>query len=228
MQPRAMRVDTDDRPPRPPAVLRARRLGVVEYSATLQAMRRFTDRRDSQTVDEVWLLQHHPVFTQGISCRLRPRPGADHIPVVATDRGGQITYHGPGQLVVYLLLDLKRRELGVKRVVHLLEEAIVSLLGDYGIDAHRRERAPGVYVSEAKIAALGLRVRRGASYHGLSVNVDMDLGPFRFIDPCGYGGLEVTQLRDQGVALGVDTVGAQLLSLLAELLGYLDVEFMDD
>lgn len=204
-----------------------RRLGTADYLPTWQAMRAFTEERGPQRADEIWLLQHEPVFTTGVSCRAQPRPGDDRIPVVATDRGGQITYHGPGQLVVYALVDIRRRQLGVRRFVHALEQSVVELLGEYGVTAERREGAPGVYVGGAKIAALGLRVRRGASYHGLSLNVDMDLGPFSRIDPCGYEGLPVTQLADQGVDVGVDVAGAQLLSWLAAALDYDDVEFVD-
>ena len=190
---------------RGPAI-RVRDLGLVEYEPTWQAMKAFTARRHADTDDEIWLLQHPPVYTQGLSCDSRP-PADSRIPVVATDRGGQITYHGPGQVVAYALIDIKRRRRGPKWLVELLEQAVIELLAKHGIDAGRRPSAPGVYVAGRKIAALGLRVRKGAAYHGVSLNVDMDLAPFRVIDPCGYPGLEVTQVKD--LVAGVPVAAAQ-------------------
>jgi lipoyl(octanoyl) transferase len=182
-------------------------------------MQAFTAARDPSTRDEIWLLEHAPVYTLGIAGRDAHRPrGRDDIPVIRTDRGGQITYHGPGQLVAYVLLDMKRRRLAVRPLVRLLEGSVIDLLREYGIDAANRIEAPGVYVGNAKIAALGLRVTRGGCYHGLALNVDMDLSPFQVIDPCGYPGLSVTQLRDLGVSDDVEIVGERLLHHLVKAL----------
>jgi lipoyl(octanoyl) transferase len=190
-----------------------KRLGRVDYVPTLEAMRHFTAQRDESTADELWLLEHPPVYTLGQGAR--SREVANAIPVVKTDRGGEITYHGPGQLVVYTLVDLARRGIQVKRFVALLEQAVIDLLEGRGT---RRRGAPGVYIDGAKIAALGLRVRHGRAYHGLALNVDMDLGPFSAIDPCGYPGLAVTQLKDVGVPETVDSAGSKLAMLLTEAL----------
>ena len=181
-------------------------------------MQVFTERRNPLTPDEVWLLQHPPVYTLGLGGKPEHILDAGAIPVIKCDRGGQVTYHGPGQLVVYLLLDLKRLNLGVKSLVKQTEQALIDLLADYGIEAQRRTGAPGVYVGEAKIAALGFRIRRGGCYHGLALNVDMDLAPFRRINPCGYAGLEVTRLKDWGVKDDVETVGEALLPHLLRTL----------
>lgn len=197
-----------------------RKLGRVAYDAAWSAMRRFVDAHHAETPDEIWLLEHPPVYTLGISCGHRPYTQEGEIPVLATDRGGQITYHGPGQIVVYVLLDLKRRQLGVRQCVRQLEQGVIDLMAGYGIVAGRREGAPGVYVGGRKVAALGLRVRRGVCYHGLSLNVDMDLSPFDDIDPCGYPGLQVTQLVDLGVSVALAQVGDDLVGMLARRLGY--------
>ncbi len=173
-----------------------RELGICEYNATYQAMREFTDNRDSDSNDEFWYLQHYPVFTQGLNGKSKHIIEPGSIPVINADRGGQVTYHGPGQLVVYLLLDLARHHLGVKQLVNIMEQSIINLLEEYNIVAERITGAPGIYVNGVKIAALGLRIRRGFSYHGLAINVDMDLGPFSRINPCGYPGMPVTQLSD--------------------------------
>lgn len=201
--------------PRPAPVVR--RLGLSDYETVWRNMRRFTEGRAPGTADELWLMQHPPVYTLGLNCRMSTL-GPSRIPVVASDRGGQITYHGPGQIVAYLLLDIRRRGIGVKGLVGMLEEAVISLLAEYRLQGLRRDKAPGVYVDGRKIAALGIRIRRGCSYHGLSLNVDMDLEPFRNIDPCGYEGLEVTQLRDLGVADDVETVQEKLAHGLLALL----------
>lgn len=181
----------------PPALseLQIRRLGEVDYARTLEAMRHFTETRGNDTPDELWLLQHPPVFTQGVAGRAEHILAPGDIPVVRVDRGGQVTYHGPGQWVLYLLLDLRRRGCAVRALVDLIEQSIVSLLADYGIDASPNPKAPGVYVAGAKIASLGLRIRRGCSYHGLALNVDMDLEPFGRINPCGFAGLQVTSVE---------------------------------
>jgi lipoyl(octanoyl) transferase len=173
-----------------------RRLGRVAYPASFAAMQEFTAGRGDDTADELWLCEHPPVFTQGLSGRPEHLLKDIGIPVVQVDRGGQITYHGPGQVVAYLLLDLRRRELKVRELVHGIEQAVIDLLAGRGIAAARLAGAPGVYVGRAKIAALGLRIKRGCSYHGVSLNVDMDLAPYSAINPCGYEGMAVTQLRD--------------------------------
>ena len=170
-------------------------LGRTEFAAALGAMRRFTDERDDTTTDEIWLTEHEPVYTLGLAGKPEHVLDARGIPLVRADRGGQVTYHGPGQVVAYLLLDLTRRSLKVRELVRLIEEAVIATLSDAGIDACRRAGMPGVYVNDAKVAALGLKVRKGRCYHGVSLNVDMDLAPFAGIDPCGYRGLAVTQVR---------------------------------
>lgn len=176
--------------------LLVRHLGEVDYQETWQKMQDFTDTRDKETPDELWFLQHPSVYTLGKNGKPEHVLNAAKIPVINSDRGGQVTYHGPGQIVVYTLLDLTRMKIGVRALVTHLEQTIVELLGDYGVSANARAEAPGVYVNNAKIAALGLRVRKGRSFHGLALNVDMDLEPFRRINPCGYAGLEVTQLKN--------------------------------
>ena len=199
--------------------LHLRRLGTVDYAACLTAMQDFTDRRDTDTADALWLVEHPPVFTLGLAGKPEHVLDAGDIPVVRCDRGGQVTYHGPGQVVLYALLDLGRAGLGIKTLVNTLEQAVIDLLAEHQVSAERRAGAPGVYVAGAKIAALGLRVRRGCCYHGLSLNVAMDLEPFARINPCGYAGLPVTQLRDfDSVAADPERVGTQLATHLAALL----------
>ena len=201
-----------------------RELGLCEYETTMLSMQTFTNRREKNTQDEIWLLQHPPVFTRGVSCRQLPnRLLPSTMKVVDSDRGGQITYHGPGQLVVYLLLDLRRRQLGVRNFVSLLETVIIDVLGQHGLEADRRPEAPGVYVGGAKIAALGLRVRSGCCYHGMSLNIDLDLSPFSWIDPCGYAGLAVTSVVEQGVTTSIESIQ---LSVLRELQSGLDFRTM--
>ena len=192
----------------PPIHIRA--LGLVDYEPTWRAMQRFTAERTAETVDEIWLLQHPPTYTQGQAGKPEHvlNPGA--IPLVQIDRGGQVTYHGPGQIVAYLLLDLRRWHLNVRQLVTLMEQAVIDLLAEHGVTAHGRRDAPGVYVGDAKIAALGLKIRNGCCYHGLSLNVDMDLTPFARINPCGYQGLRVTQCIAQGVTLGLEELQAEL------------------
>lgn len=189
-----------------------RPLGLVDYALTVAAMRKFTLTRDEATPDELWLLEHPPVYTLGQGADPAFGPGAGcPIPVVRSDRGGEITYHGPGQVVLYALVDLARRGIKVKRFVFLLEQAIIDLLGGR---AERRAGAPGVYVGEAKVAALGIRVSRGRAYHGVALNVDMDLSPFAAIAPCGHPGLAVTQLRDLGIAKTLTEAGIELANAL--------------
>jgi len=210
-----------------PAAARARDiavrpLGRSDYESCWSAMRAFTDARDAHTRDEIWLTEHAPIYTLGLAGRREHLLRENGIPVLKVDRGGQVTYHGPGQLVVYALLDLSRAKIGVREMVRRLETAVVLWLGALGIEAYGKPSAPGVYAvaakGEAKIAALGLRVRHGCSYHGLALNVAMDLAPFADIDPCGYPGLAVTQLADFGVAKSVDQAGAELAPFLVRSL----------
>jgi lipoyl(octanoyl) transferase len=199
-----------------PPVLRE--LGVVDYAPTLQAMKTFTDARGENTPDELWLLQHPPVFTQGQAGRAEHLLAPGDIPVIQVDRGGQVTYHGPGQWVVYLMVDLRRRGLGVRNLVDMIERSIVALLAEYRIEAAPDPAAPGVYVAGEKIASLGLRVRRGCSYHGLSLNVDMDLEPFRRINPCGHAGLRVTSMATllPDRLIDMESVGKRLLQIVSD------------
>jgi lipoyl(octanoyl) transferase len=191
-----------------------RELGLLPYEQVWRDMQQFTDRRGESTADELWLLQHRPVYTLGKNGKPEHILDARDIPVIESDRGGQVTYHGPGQLIVYTLLDLSRMQIGVRELVTRIENSVIELLEDYDISATARKDAPGVYVDGRKIAALGLRVRKGCSFHGLALNVDMDLGPFARIDPCGYQGLEVTQLSELAEAVDANVVEKQLLSHL--------------
>jgi lipoyl(octanoyl) transferase len=209
-------------PEHPPLILR--RLDHRDYAPVWRAMRAFTDSRDADTPSELWLVEHPPVFTQGQAGKAEHLLAPGAIPVVQTDRGGQVTYHGPGQAVLYVLLDLRRAGLGIRALVSRMEEAVIDLLATQGVTAAARPDAPGVYVGEAKIASLGLRVRHGRSYHGLALNVDLDLAPFRRINPCGHQGLAVTRLADLGVALNSGQAGEALAHHLAERLGMALVE----
>jgi len=203
------------------AELIVRHLGVVEYLPTLEAMRTLTAERDDATPDEIWLLQHPQVFTQGQAGKPEHLLAPGDIPVIQVERGGQVTYHGPGQLVAYLMLDLRRLGLGVRELVTAMEQTLVDVLASYGVEAAPKADAPGVYVKGDKIASLGLRVRRGCSFHGLALNVDMDMHPFQRINPCGYAGLKMTQLRDQlNAPLRFDEVAERLEQALRQRLGY--------
>lgn len=202
------------------SVLGVRDLGLAEYEPAWQAMQRFTNTRGPGTDDEIWLLQHQPVFTQGQAGKAEHLLLPGDIPVVQADRGGQVTYHGPGQLVCYLLLDVRRLGIGVRELVSRIEQSIIEVLATYGVNAVAKPDAPGVYVEGAKIASLGLRIRNGRSFHGLALNVDMDLEPFRRINPCGYAGLQMTQLRDLIGPLDFAEVQDRLLAQLVGLLGY--------
>ncbi len=195
-----------------------RHLGLAGYVPTYQAMRRFTDSRGAKTPDELWVLEHPPVYTVGIAGRAEHFPRSGEVPVERVDRGGQITYHGPGQAIVYTLVDLARRALTVRGMVSLIEQAVIEVLGTHGMGAERRNGAPGVYVDGAKIAALGLRVRHGCCYHGVALNVDMDLAPFSAIDPCGYPGLALTQTRAHGVLADAQGMGDELARRIARLI----------
>lgn len=192
----------------PPVHVRA--LGMVEYEPTWRDMQRFTAERTADTVDEIWLVQHPPTYTQGQAGKPEHLLNPTSIPVVKIDRGGQITYHGPGQIVAYLLLDLRRWKINVRELVRLMERAVIDLLAEYGVNAQGREDAPGVYVNDAKIAALGLKIKNGCCYHGLSFNVDMDMTPFTNINPCGYQGLRVTQCIEVGIVVPWEELQAQL------------------
>ena len=193
--------------------VRVVQMGLSPYEPTIQAMREFTAQRNSSTPDELWLLQHPPVYTRGLAADAGFGPKTDNgIPVVQVERGGEITYHGPGQVVLYTLVDLARRGIKVKQFVAMLEQSVIDLLGSR---AERKPGAPGIYVGGAKVAALGIRVSRGCAFHGVSLNVDMDLAPFEAIDPCGHPGLRVTQTRDLGFEFSVDTAGARLARFLA-------------
>ncbi len=204
--------------------LTVRQLGLQPYEPVWRAMQAFTDSRDDNTPDELWLVQHPPVFTQGQAGKAEHVLAPGDIPVVQVDRGGQVTYHGPGQIVAYPLVDLRRLGIGVKALVCRIEEAILRVLSHYGVQAERHPGAPGIYVSEAKIASLGLRVRRGCSFHGLAFNIQMDLEPFQRINPCGFAGLQVTQLADF-TAVGLADVEQRLVQQLADQLGFERVEF---
>ena len=198
-----------------------RQLGLVEYQPTLDAMRALTAERDADTPDEIWLLQHPPVFTQGQAGKAEHLLAPGDIPVVQAERGGQVTYHGPGQLVGYLMLDLRRLGLGVRELVTVMEQSLVEVLASYGVTAAPKADAPGVYVDGAKIASLGLRVRRGCSFHGLALNVDMDMQPFQRINPCGYSGLRMVQLSELvSQPVTIEGVAQRLEQTLRQRLGY--------
>ena len=203
------------------AVLGVRELGLQAYEPVWHAMQDFTNQRTADTADELWLVQHPPVFTQGQAGKAEHLLLPGDIPVVQVDRGGQVTYHGPGQLVAYPLVDVRRLGLGVRELVSRIEQSLIDLLASYGVSAEARADAPGVYVNGAKIASLGLRIRRGCSFHGLALNVDMDLQPFQRINPCGYAGLAMTQLADHVAGpLAMDGVSARLREQLVKHLGY--------
>ena len=196
-----------------------RQLGLQPYEPVSQAMHEFTDTRDDSTLDEIWLVEHPAVFTQGQAGKAEPVLVPGDIPVIQSDRGGQITYHGPGQQVMYVLLNLKRRKLGVRELVTLLEQTVVNTLAEYAIESHPRADAPGVYVGEQKICSLGLRIRKGCSFHGLALNIAMDLSPFLRINPCGYAGMEMAQMRQWQPDIQPQMVAPHLVANLLDLLG---------
>jgi lipoyl(octanoyl) transferase len=197
-----------------------RKKGFCHYDEVYTAMSRFTDNRNSETLDEIWCLQHPPVYTLGLNSQRQHIIDTGDIPVIETDRGGQITYHGPGQLMVYCLMDIRRKAIGVKDFVHRLEQSVIDMLQVCDIEAARREGAPGVYVNQKKISALGIRVRRGCSYHGISINVDMDLAPYQGIHPCGFPELEITQMKAFGIDENIAQVTKKLLPHLLEQMEY--------
>ncbi len=216
-------------------LLVVRQLGIQSYETVWQQMQQFTDGRTEQTLDEIWLVQHSPVFTQGQAGKAEHLLRQSAIPVVQSDRGGQITYHGPGQLVMYVLLDIKRKkiqgdsEFTVRNLVSALEQSVVQTLADYGVNAYAKADAPGVYVDGRKICSLGLRIRRGCSFHGLALNINMDLAPFHQINPCGYAGLEMCQLCDliDNQALLCEQVAPQLLQHFINLMDYQQIHYPD-
>ena len=199
-----------------------RHLGRTEFETTWRAMQDFTTNRSAETPDEIWLTEHNPVYTLGLNRKDVRMPSRDDIPVVNTDRGGKITYHGPGQTIIYLLIDLKRKGINVRQLVSSMENSVVRLLAEANIHGLARADAPGVYVRDKKIASVGLRLKKECCYHGISLNVDMDLAPFSAIDPCGYRGLEVTQLRDLAIYLSQAEAAEKLLKYLTKELGYSD------
>ncbi|MGM8515930.1 lipoyl(octanoyl) transferase LipB [Enterobacter asburiae] len=203
-----------------------RHLGLQPYEPVSQAMHDFTDSRDDSTPDEIWLVEHPPVFTQGQAGKAEHLLMTGDIPVIQSDRGGQVTYHGPGQQVMYVLLNLKRRKLGVRELVTLLEQTVVNTLAEYGIDAHPRADAPGVYVGEMKICSLGLRIRKGCSFHGLALNINMDLAPFQRINPCGYAGMEMTQMRQWVETATPEDIRPVLLKQMLALLNNPPYEYI--
>ncbi|TEW56730.1 lipoyl(octanoyl) transferase LipB [Psychromonas sp. RZ22] len=201
-----------------------RHLGLQPYQEIWQSMSDFTEQRDDKTIDEIWLVEHTPVFTQGLAGKAEHLLTHSHIPVVKSDRGGQITYHAPGQLVAYLLINIRRKDFNVRRLVSIIEQAIIDLLAEHNVLAVAKPDAPGVYVDGKKIASLGLKIRKGCSFHGLALNVDMDLTPFLQINPCGYAGLEMTQCRDLGIASSVAQLAPVLIEKLNQNLQYTQIE----
>jgi lipoyl(octanoyl) transferase len=206
-----------------------KQLGRTDYETTWHAMQAFTASRDEQTPDEIWVTEHDAVYTLGLNRKLVRMPSNSSIPVLLADRGGKITYHGPGQLIVYLLIDLKRKGLSIRQLVSAMESSIVELLAEHDVKAYAKADAPGVYVVinqvESKIASLGLRLKNQCSYHGLSLNIDMDLSPFSAIDPCGYAGLQVTQTSDLGLPIDLPQASEYLLKALTESLVYTSVKY---
>ncbi|WP_041456701.1 lipoyl(octanoyl) transferase LipB [Pantoea vagans] len=203
-----------------------RQSGLYDWQSVSDAMHHYTDQRDDQSRDEIWLVEHPPVFTQGQAGKAEHLLMPGDIPVVQSDRGGQVTYHGPGQQVMYVLIDIKRRKLGVRQLVTFLEETVIATLAEFGVSARARADAPGVYVGEEKICSLGLRIRKGCSFHGLALNVAMDLSPFLRINPCGYAGMSMTQLKHFQPEVTTEQVRAPLVSAFARLAGYENVEWI--
>ncbi|MBR9729433.1 lipoyl(octanoyl) transferase LipB [Shewanella intestini] len=203
--------------------LHIRHLGRQDYESIWHAMQEYTDNRNSDSQDQLWIVEHNPVFTQGQAGKAEHILNPGDIPVIQVDRGGQVTYHGPGQLVLYPLIDIKRSKLGVRQLVNHIEQSIVDMLNQYDIAAYAKADAPGVYINERKVASLGLRIRKGCSFHGLALNVDMDLAPFQRINPCGYAGLEMVQCKALGGPQTVTEAGDKLVQTLSKILGYQDL-----
>ncbi|MHA6310564.1 MULTISPECIES: lipoyl(octanoyl) transferase LipB [Pantoea] len=208
--------------------LLVRRSGLRDWQSVSDAMHHYTDQRDSLSRDEIWLVEHPAVFTQGQAGKAEHLLMPGDIPVVQSDRGGQVTYHGPGQQVMYVLIDIKRRKLGVRQLVTALEETVIATLAGFGVNARARADAPGVYVGEQKICSLGLRIRKGCSFHGLALNVAMDLAPFSRINPCGYAGMSMTQLQQFQPDIRLEQVQAPLVDAFARLTGYENVEWSEE
>ena len=200
-----------------------RHLGLQPYEPTWRKMQQLTDHRDTDTVDEIWLLEHQPVFTQGQAGKAEHLLNTGDIPVVQVDRGGQVTYHGPGQLIVYLMINLRRRKIGVREIVTLMEHSIISVLADFSVPAYAKSDAPGVYVGDTKIASLGLRVRRGCSFHGLALNLNLDTAPFLRINPCGYAGMQMSNLADYVHDLDKQRVTGLMVDFFVKKIGYTTV-----
>lgn len=200
--------------------VRIRHMGLQQYEPILQQLKLFTHNRSAHTTDEIWVLEHSPVYTQGQAGKPEHILNPGNIPVVQSDRGGQVTYHGPGQLIVYFLVDLQRKKLTVRNFIDILELSVIDLLTSYNIVAEADKFAPGVYVNQAKICSLGLRVRQGCTYHGLSLNVNMDLEPFSRINPCGFANMQITQISEHRSDIEFDTIMAQLLKILSQRIGY--------
>ncbi|MFK8011218.1 MAG: lipoyl(octanoyl) transferase LipB [Marinicellaceae bacterium] len=198
-------------------------MGLCDYEPVWRAMQKFTDQRDKSTTDELWMVEHPPVFTQGQAGKAEHILNAEDIPIIQVDRGGQVTYHGPGQIVIYPLIDLKRHKMGIKALVFGIEQALINTLENYGVSANRKEKAPGVYTNGKKIASLGLRVRKGCTFHGLAFNIRMDLSPFSRINPCGYAGLEVTQLSHTNDKVELLEVQEILIKQLCQNLNFIAV-----
>jgi lipoyl(octanoyl) transferase len=209
-------------------LLIVKRLGRRDYHPTWQAMQMFTDDRNESTTDEIWLVEHHPVFTQGQAGKAEHLLNTGDIPVVQSDRGGQVTYHGPGQLVAYFLIDLRRKKVGVRELVTHIENTVINTLAAFNITSAARADAPGVYVGTEKICSLGLRVRKGCSFHGLALNINMDLSPFQRINPCGYQGMQMTQVIDLGGPADFNVIEQQLIQELVALMGYEHVELITE
>ncbi len=205
-----------------------RNLGRRDYEPTLQAMHEFTDQRTPETTDEVWLVEHNPVFTQGQAGKTEHLLNTGDIPVIQSDRGGQVTFHGPGQLVAYVLIDLRRNKLGVRDLVTHIENTVINTLSQFGVESNARPDAPGVYVDNKKICSLGLRIRRGCSFHGLALNINMDLTPFLRINPCGYAGMEMTQLALLSGPSELNKVQPVLVEELTKLLAYQSIEWITE
>lgn len=197
-----------------------RSLGLCHYDTIWQQMKHFTRARDEETQDEIWLLEHYPVFTQGQAGKAEHVLAAGDIPIIHSDRGGQVTYHGPGQLIMYFLTDIRRKKIGIRCFVSMIEQAVINLLDTYGIEANSDKKAPGVYVNDAKVCSLGLRVSKGRTYHGLSLNVAMDLEPFTRINPCGYTNLKIVQTSELGGPNSVEEASSGLLKSIAHSIGY--------
>ncbi len=211
-----------------PRRLKIRQLGIHPYHLVWQAMKSFNEDRNMQSADELWLLEHPPVFTLGQAGKHEHILNAGNIPIVETDRGGQVTYHGPGQIILYVLIDIRRLKLGVRQLVTHLENTVIEVLKSYGINSQAQPKAPGVYVGEKKIASLGLRIRKGCSYHGLALNVDMDLTPYTFINPCGYAGLQITQTKNENIAATSHQLGDALVKQLAKQIGYNQLDYINE